>query len=162
MEILEITYKGKKIKIPYEVDQSEIRKINPEYLVYGKSGEKYTFRQYYKRWELIDGKLPEPLANTIIDALIYKYEKNMIAVCYYGGARQIISINNQEYIAQDFAYSLMVNNIDLGSIKWSKQYGWDHDLRVKLSAQWFGIVEVDIITDMIEKGEIPWVKQIPK
>ncbi|MNH15239.1 hypothetical protein D3C79_748490 [compost metagenome] len=161
MEILEITYKGKKLEIPYEVDQSEIKKINPEYFVYGKSGEKYTFRQYYKRWELVDSVLPEPLANAIIDSLINRYEKKMLAVCYYDGIRQIISIDNQEYTAQDYAYSLMVNNIDLGSLKWSKQYGWDHDLRVNLNAQWFGTPEVEIITQMIENGEIPWVKTVP-
>jgi len=162
MELLQICYSGKTIKIPYEIEQSEIRKINTDYFIYGKNGAKYTFRQYYKIWELIDGQLSEQLANTIIDALICRHEKNLLAVCYYAGMRQIISINNLEHMAQDFAYSLMVNNVDLGSLKWSKHYGWDFDLRVKLTAQWFGMNEVTIIIDMIENGEIPWLKQLPK
>jgi len=162
MEMLEIEYRSKTLRIPYEVDQPEIRNINQDYFVYGKSGQKYTFRQYYGRWDLIGGNLNELLANAIIDALIRKHEKKLLGVCHYNGTRQIISIHNLEHTAQDYAYSLMVNNTDLGTIKWSKCYGWDFDLSVKLTAQWFGVTEVDIIIEMIEKGEIPWVKQIPK
>ncbi|MGF7026305.1 hypothetical protein [Sphingobacterium sp. HSC-15S19] len=162
MEILEIEYRSKTLKIPYEVEQPEIRNINQDYFVYGKSGQKYTFRQYYGRWDLIGGNLNESLANAIIDALIRKHEKESLGVCHYNGTRQIISIHNLEYTAQDYAYSLMVNNTDLGTIKWSKCYGWDFDLRVNLTAQWFGITEVDIIIEMIENGEIPWLKQLPK
>lgn len=162
MEILKIEYRSRTLEIPYEIDQPEIININPDYFVYGKFGERYTFRQYYGRWELIEGNLSESLANAIIDALIFKHEKKLLALCYYNGTRQIISIHNLEHTAQDYAYSLMVNNIDLGTIKWSRYYGWDFDLRVKLTAQWFGMDEVTIIIDMIENGEIPWLKQVPK
>lgn len=162
MKILNIEYRSKTLEIPYEIDCPEVKTISPDYFVYGKSGQKYTFRQYYGRWEHIDGNLPGSLADVIIDALIYKHEKNLLALCYYNGTRQIISIHNLEHTAQDYAYSLMVNNIDLGTMKWSRSYGWEHDLRVKLTAQWFGITEIDIITDMIESGEISWVKRIPK
>ncbi|OOG19119.1 hypothetical protein BWD42_03995 [Sphingobacterium sp. CZ-UAM] len=163
METLEIFYQGRMLYLPYEVeDQSQIEKITKEYYVYGKKGERYTFKQHFKWWELCEGKLAEDLSNTIIDSFILRYEKNLLGLCYYHGQRQIVSIYNMEYVAQEYAYSLLVNNIDLGHLTYSKYHGWKHDLRVNLTAQWFGSPEVDIIIEMIENGEIPWLKKIKK
>ncbi|WP_153848591.1 hypothetical protein [Sphingobacterium paramultivorum] len=163
MELLDIVYQGKELSIKYEIeDQSECRKITCDYYIYAKNGHKYTIRQSYGKWELLDGVLKEDLANIIIDTLIYKYESKILALCYYDGKRQLIRISNLEYTGQDFAYSLMVNNIDLGDITYKVGTGWEYNLRVKLNAQWFGTPEIDIIIEMIENGDIPWLKGVSK
>ncbi|MDR2274488.1 MAG: hypothetical protein LBF27_26515 [Sphingobacterium sp.] len=163
MELLDIVYQGKELSIKYEIeDQSECRKITCDYYIYAKNGHKYTIRQSYGKWELLDGVLKEDLANIIIDTLIYKYESKILALCYYDGKRQLIRISNLEYTGQDFAYSLMVNNIDLGDITYKVGTGWEYNLRVKLNAQWFGTPEIDIIIEMIENGDIPWLKGVLK
>lgn len=163
MELLNIVYQEKVLSIRYEIeDQSECRKITCDYYVYGKNGQKYTIRQSYGKWDLLEGVLKDDLANAIIDALIYKYEKNFLALCYYDGKRQLIRISNLDYIGQNHAYSLMVNNTDLGWISYKSGSGWEHNLRVNLTAQWFGTPEIDIIIQMIENGDIPWIKAVSK
>lgn len=162
MEILELFYKGKDLRIPFEVDPDSKGKNVQDYKLFGKNGQRFVIRQDYMKWFMIEGNLPVDLSNAIIDQLVLKYEKDLLALCYYGGERQILSIMNLEYMGHDYAYHLMLNRSDLGYLSWSAAYGWKIDTRLKFKGQWITMADLDIIIDRIEKGEIPWLKRLPK
>ncbi|WON93882.1 hypothetical protein [Sphingobacterium sp. UGAL515B_05] len=162
MEILELSYKGKDLQIPFEVDPDSQGKNIQDYKLFGKNGQTYIVRQDFMKWNLIKGKLPIDLSNAIIDQLVLKYEKHLLALCYYGDERQILSISNLEFMGHDYAYHLMLNRSDLGYLTWSAAYGWKIDTRLKFKGQWITMAELDIIIDSIEKGEIPWLKRLPQ
>ncbi|WP_313265117.1 hypothetical protein [Sphingobacterium sp.] len=162
METLALSYKGKDLRIPFEVDPDCEGKNVQDYKLFGKNGQRFIIRQDYMKWDLIEGNLPVELSNAIIDQLVLKYEKDLLALCYYGEERQILSIMNLEYMGHDFAYHLMLNRSDLGYLSWSAAYGWKIDVRLKFKGQWITMADLDIIIDRIEKGEITWLKRLPK
>lgn len=162
MEILELSYRGKDLQIPFEIDPDCQGKNIQDYTLFGKNGQRFIVRQDYMKWFMLEGNLPADLSDAIIDKLVVKYEKNLLALCYYGGERQILSISNLDNMGHDYAYHLMLNRSDLGYLTWSAAYGWKIDTRLKFKGQWITIADLDIIVENIEKGEIPWLKKLPK
>lgn len=162
MEILELIYGGKKLSIQFELEENDQYKTTQDYFLYGKNGQRFVIRQDYMRWEMTSGQLPADLCNAIIDELVLRYEKNLLAVCYYAGERQILTISNLEHMAHDHGYHLMLNRTDLGYLFWHPEHGWKIDLWLKFKGHWITSTDIDIIIERIEQGDIPWLKKLPR
>jgi len=131
-----------------------------DYIVFGKNNAKFLFQQQYHLWRLVEGNLSKELETIIIDALIHKYERKMICLTYHGDKREIITVSDLSYTGQKYAYSFMVNNSDMGSIYYCENQGWVNNLTLKFSAQWFTAADLDILIEMLENNQIPWVKYL--
>ncbi len=160
MEILDFVYKNKRYNVMVEVVDEG--KIAIDYFVFGKNNSKFLFQQQYHIWRLVEGELNKELETVIIDALIYKYETKMVCLAYHGDKREIITVSNLNYTGQKYAYSFMCNNSDMGSLYYCDIQGWISNLTLKFSAQWFTAADLDIVIEMIENNEFPWLKPINK
>lgn len=160
MDILEFYYKNKTYNVMVEVVDEGKTVI--DYIVFGKNNARFLFQQQYHLWRLVEGDLNKELEIIIIDALIHKYETQLICLVYHGDKREVITVSDLNYTGQEFAYSFMCNNSDMGSIHYCKIQGWVINLSLKFSAQWFTSADLDIVIDMIENNQIPWVKPFNK
>jgi len=160
MDILEFYYKNKTYNVMVEVVDEGKTVI--DYIVFGKNNARFLFQQQYHLWRLVEGKLNKELEIVIIDALIYKYETKMVCLAYHGDKREIITVSNLNYTGQKYAYSFMCNNSDLGSLYYCENQGWVNNLTLKFSAQWFTAADLEIVIEMLENNQIPWVKPFNK
>ena len=160
MENLDFVYKNKRYNLMVEVVDEG--KIAVDYFVFGKNNSKFLFQQQYHLWRLVEGDLNKDLETIIIDALIHKYETQLICLAYHGDKREVITVSNLTYTGQKYAYSFMVNNSDMGSLYYCDIQGWISNLTLKFSAQWFTAADLDIVIEMIENNEFPWLKPINK
>lgn len=160
MDSIQFYYKNKTYSVLVQVVDEGKNII--DYFVFGKNNVKFRFQQQYHIWRLVDGELSKELETIIIDALINKYETNMLCLAYHDEKREIITISNLNYTGQEFAYSFMCNNSDMGSLHYCKIQGWVNNLSLKFSAQWFTAADLDIVIEIIENNELPWLKPIRK
>lgn len=160
MDSLEFCYKNKTYNVLVEVVDEGKTVI--DYIVFGKNNARFLFQQQYHLWRLVEGKLNKELEIVIIDALIYKYETKMVCLAYHGDKREIITVSNLNYTGQKYAYSFMCNNSDLGSLYYCENQGWVNNLTLKFSAQWFTAADLEIVIEMLENNQIPWVKPFNK
>ncbi|WP_286732816.1 MULTISPECIES: hypothetical protein [Sphingobacterium] len=160
MENLDFVYKNKRYKVMVEVIDEG--KTTIDYYVYGKNNAKFLFKQQYHLWRLEEGNLSKELENIIIDALIHKYETKMVCLAYHGEKREVITVADLNYTGQKYAYSFMVNNSDMGNIHYCENQGWVNNLTLKFSAQWFTAADLNIVIEMIENNQFPWLKSINK
>jgi hypothetical protein len=137
-------------------------KTTIDYIVFGKNNAKLLFKQQYHLWRLEEGKLNKELETIIIDALIHKYETKMVCLAYHGDKREVITVSDLNYTGQEFGYSFMCNNSDMGSIHYCKIQGWVINLSLKFSAQWFTAADLIIVIEMLENNQILWVKPFVK
>jgi len=160
MDNLEFCYKNKTYNVLVEVVDEG--KTTIDYIVFGKNNAKLLFKQQYHLWRLEEGNLNKELEIIIIDALIYKYETKMVCLAYHGEKREVITLSDLNYTGQKYAYSFMCNNSDMGNIHYCENQGWVNNLTLKFSAQWFTAADLDIVIEMLENNQIPWVKPINK
>jgi len=158
MENLEFVYRNKQYSVFIKVVDEG--KTTIDYYVFGKNNSKFLFKQQYHLWRLEEGNLNKELENIIIDALIHKYESKMLCLAYYGEKREIITVSNLNYTGQKYAYSFMCNNSDLGNLYFCESQGWVNNLTLKFSAQWFTAADLEIVIEMLENNQIPWVKYL--
>lgn len=156
MDTLDFVYKNKQYNVFVQVIDEGKTVI--DYIVYGKNNARFFFQQQYHIWRLVDGELSRELETILIDALINKYETKMLCLAYHGDKREIITVSNLSYTGQKYAYSFMCNNSDLGSIYYCENQGWVNNLTLKFSAQWFTSADLDIVIEMLENNQIPWLK----
>ncbi|WP_312745957.1 hypothetical protein [Sphingobacterium multivorum] len=160
MENLDFVYKNKQYNVFVQiVDEG---KTIIDYIVYGKNNARFLFQQQYHIWRFVDGELNKELETIIIDALIHKYESNLLCLVYHGEKREVITVSNLNYTGQKYAYSFMCNNSDLGSLYYCEIQGWISNLTLKFSAQWFTAADLNIVIEMIENNQFPWLKPINK
>ena len=160
MENLDFVYKNKRYNVMVEVVDEG--KTTIDYYVFGKNNSRFLFQQQYHIWRFVDGELNKELETIIIDALIHKYESHLLCLAYHGNKREVITVSDLNYIGQKYAYSFMCNNSDMGSIHYCKIQGWVNNLTLKFSAQWFTSADLDIVIEMLEKNELPWLKPVHK
>ncbi|WP_159729223.1 hypothetical protein [Sphingobacterium sp. 18053] len=157
---LEFIFKDKQYNVKVEVIDEG--KIIIDYIVYGKNNSKFLFQQQYHIWRFVDGELNKELETIILDALIHKYESNLLCLAYHGDKREIITVSDLSHTGQKFAYSFMCNNSDMGSLYYCENQGWVNNLTLKFSAQWFTAADFNIVIEMLENNQIPWVKPFNK
>lgn len=160
MENLDFVYKNKQYNVFVQVVDEG--KTIIDYIVYGKNNARFLFQQQYHIWRFVDGELNKELETIIIDALIHKYESNLLCLAYHGDKREIITVSNLTYTGQKYAYSFMVNNSDMGSLYYCENQGWVYNLCLKFHAQWFTSADLFIVIEMLENNRIPWVKPFNK
>lgn len=149
MESLTFLYRGKEVTAKMEVIQKHL--AGWEYHLQGKDGVRlFIFRKDGNEWSHVYGSLNKELREAILDALIMRFESDIITTFFHKGERQIVTVGFALGSGQWF---VMINHFFIGSIAYDT-YGKKFIWHIHNGGTWLLPRHMEKFIEMIKQGKI--------
>lgn len=120
-----------------------------EFHVFGSNGDRNIFLKYGNEWSHAFGTIDAGVRESILDALILRYEYGAVKTFLYRGKRQIVCVS---WVHGGGEWSVMINNRQHGSIAFYENEGF----RWWISSQdtWLKQRHMEYFIRLIKSGRI--------
>lgn len=148
MDLLEIHCRGKVLFAKIECVEKAFRAV--DFQLIGKDGiSLYIFRKEDNKWRCAYGALADDIKESVIDALILRYEPDVIKVFTYKGERQVVKVS---FAIGAACWHVNINGYYIGCINYNEfNNRYLHHIH---NESWLLPRHMEKFIEMIKSGQI--------